>query len=183
MPLLENRTKYEPHHITRSRGTFTEERRVVETRLFRGQVRSYNGGRPSHFCVRSVLAKSTIFSCVSVSHYLHHLNLSTPPVRFCVIGAGRGGLIHARNLAQRIRAADLVALCDADTNILNKAGSRVRRYPSARSWKWRGRRRRGGSVSRKDNILIAFAQPILSLVSTWPHRLYDSVSSEPDGPV
>jgi myo-inositol 2-dehydrogenase/D-chiro-inositol 1-dehydrogenase/scyllo-inositol 2-dehydrogenase (NAD+) len=49
----------------------------------------------------------------------------TPPVRFCVIGAGRAGLIHARNLAQRIRAAELVALCDADANILNKASDEL----------------------------------------------------------
>lgn len=51
--------------------------------------------------------------------------MSTPPVRFCVIGAGRAGLIHARNLAQRIRAAELVALCDADANILNKASDEL----------------------------------------------------------
>jgi predicted dehydrogenase len=48
---------------------------------------------------------------------------STP--RFCVIGAGRAGLIHARNLAQRIRAAALVALCDADTSALQKAGQEL----------------------------------------------------------
>lgn len=48
---------------------------------------------------------------------------STP--RFCVIGTGRAGLIHARNLAQRIRAASLAALCDADTSNLNKAGDEL----------------------------------------------------------
>jgi predicted dehydrogenase len=47
------------------------------------------------------------------------------PVRFCVIGAGRAGLIHARNLARRIRAAELVALCDADAASLQKAGAEL----------------------------------------------------------
>jgi myo-inositol 2-dehydrogenase/D-chiro-inositol 1-dehydrogenase/scyllo-inositol 2-dehydrogenase (NAD+) len=51
--------------------------------------------------------------------------MAIPPVRFCVIGAGRAGLIHARNLAQRIRAAELVALCDADPNILSKASDEL----------------------------------------------------------
>ena len=56
---------------------------------------------------------------------LGHINMSTPPVRFCVIGAGRAGLIHARNLAQRMRVAELVALCDADATILNTAGDEL----------------------------------------------------------
>jgi predicted dehydrogenase len=51
--------------------------------------------------------------------------MTTPPVRFCVIGAGRAGLIHARNIACRIRAAELVALCDADAATLNKAGDEL----------------------------------------------------------
>lgn len=45
--------------------------------------------------------------------------------RFCVIGAGRAGLIHARNLAHRIRSASLVALCDADAGNLRKAGEEL----------------------------------------------------------
>lgn len=34
-------------------------------------------------------------------------------------------MIHARNLAHRIRAAELIALCDADAYILNKAGDEL----------------------------------------------------------
>ena len=34
-------------------------------------------------------------------------------VRICVVGAGRAGLIHARNIAKYVRRAELVALCDA----------------------------------------------------------------------
>lgn len=45
--------------------------------------------------------------------------------RFCVIGAGRAGQIHARNLSQRIPAAALVALCDLDTANLQKAGAEL----------------------------------------------------------
>lgn len=37
-----------------------------------------------------------------------------PAVRFCLIGAGRAGSIHAVNLAKRIKSAELVAVCDAD---------------------------------------------------------------------
>ncbi|MDA0578744.1 MAG: Gfo/Idh/MocA family oxidoreductase [Verrucomicrobia bacterium] len=51
--------------------------------------------------------------------------MRTSAPRFCVIGAGRAGLIHARNLAGRIRAASLVALCDPDANTLQKAGSEL----------------------------------------------------------
>jgi myo-inositol 2-dehydrogenase/D-chiro-inositol 1-dehydrogenase/scyllo-inositol 2-dehydrogenase (NAD+) len=35
-------------------------------------------------------------------------------MRFCVIGTGRAGAIHARNVSQRIRSAALIALCDRD---------------------------------------------------------------------
>ena len=48
-----------------------------------------------------------------------------PTPRFCVIGAGRAGLIHARNLGQRIRSAALVALCDPDAANLQKAGEEL----------------------------------------------------------
>jgi myo-inositol 2-dehydrogenase/D-chiro-inositol 1-dehydrogenase/scyllo-inositol 2-dehydrogenase (NAD+) len=51
--------------------------------------------------------------------------MATPRIRFCVIGAGRAGLIHARNIACRIGAAELAALCDADANSLNKAGDEL----------------------------------------------------------
>jgi scyllo-inositol 2-dehydrogenase (NAD+) len=43
-------------------------------------------------------------------------------VRFCLLGAGRAGLIHARNLAERIPQAELVALCDANNQTLQQAG-------------------------------------------------------------
>ncbi len=46
-------------------------------------------------------------------------------MRFCVIGAGRAGIIHARNIARRIRAAELTALCDADAASLRKAGEEL----------------------------------------------------------
>lgn len=38
-----------------------------------------------------------------------------------VIGAGRAGLIHARNIATRVRDAELVALCDADAEAVRRA--------------------------------------------------------------
>ncbi|OHB79364.1 MAG: hypothetical protein A2V98_00600 [Planctomycetes bacterium RBG_16_64_12] len=43
-------------------------------------------------------------------------------MRFCVIGTGRAGLVHARNLRSRIKGADLVALCDANRESLEAAG-------------------------------------------------------------
>lgn len=46
-------------------------------------------------------------------------------MNFCVIGAGRAGLIHARNLAQRIPIAALVALCDPNPESLREAGSEL----------------------------------------------------------
>jgi predicted dehydrogenase len=46
-------------------------------------------------------------------------------VRFCVIGAGRAGLLHARNLSRRIPAARLVALCDANRDALEQAGEEL----------------------------------------------------------
>jgi len=51
--------------------------------------------------------------------------MTQPTPGFCVIGAGRAGLIHARNLANRIRSAALVALCDADAIHLQKAGEEL----------------------------------------------------------
>jgi myo-inositol 2-dehydrogenase/D-chiro-inositol 1-dehydrogenase/scyllo-inositol 2-dehydrogenase (NAD+) len=41
---------------------------------------------------------------------------------FCLIGAGRAGLVHAENLRSRIPAAKLIALCDADEKSLASAG-------------------------------------------------------------
>jgi myo-inositol 2-dehydrogenase/D-chiro-inositol 1-dehydrogenase/scyllo-inositol 2-dehydrogenase (NAD+) len=43
-------------------------------------------------------------------------------MRFCVIGTGRAGLVHARNLKTRIAGAELAALCDADPNALEQVG-------------------------------------------------------------
>lgn len=42
-------------------------------------------------------------------------------VRICVIGAGRAGMIHARNVAWRIKDAELVAICDPDAATLQAA--------------------------------------------------------------
>jgi predicted dehydrogenase len=49
----------------------------------------------------------------------------TPKARFCLLGAGRAGLIHARNLAGHIPRAELVALCDANNQTLAEAGSEL----------------------------------------------------------
>jgi len=46
------------------------------------------------------------------------------PVRFCLIGAGRAGLVHAENVARRIPDACLAALCDANPEALNTAADR-----------------------------------------------------------
>jgi predicted dehydrogenase len=43
-------------------------------------------------------------------------------MKFCLIGAGRAGQVHAKNLKTRIKQADLVALCDADRTTLEKVG-------------------------------------------------------------
>jgi predicted dehydrogenase len=43
-------------------------------------------------------------------------------VRFCVVGAGRAGLIHARNIVNRVRRAELVSLCDPNVASLKQAG-------------------------------------------------------------
>jgi myo-inositol 2-dehydrogenase/D-chiro-inositol 1-dehydrogenase/scyllo-inositol 2-dehydrogenase (NAD+) len=46
-------------------------------------------------------------------------------IGFCVIGTGRAGLIHARNIAGRVRGARLVALCDANEDALRDAGDEL----------------------------------------------------------
>jgi len=43
-------------------------------------------------------------------------------VRFCLVGAGRAGLIHAGNLRDRLPGAELVALCDPNEETLQIAG-------------------------------------------------------------
>jgi predicted dehydrogenase len=47
------------------------------------------------------------------------------PLRLCVVGAGRAGLIHARNLCGCIRHAQLVALCDPNATRLRQAGTEM----------------------------------------------------------
>lgn len=46
-------------------------------------------------------------------------------LRFCLIGAGRAGLVHARNLCHRIKTAELVALCDASDQALRQVGEEL----------------------------------------------------------
>jgi len=46
-------------------------------------------------------------------------------IRFCVIGVGRAGLIHARNLAYRAPRGELVALCDPHRAALEQAGQEL----------------------------------------------------------
>ncbi len=43
-------------------------------------------------------------------------------MNFCLIGAGRAGLVHAKSLTERIRGSDLVALCDASEETLRTSG-------------------------------------------------------------
>ncbi len=43
-------------------------------------------------------------------------------VRFCLIGTGRAGLVHANNVAKRIPNASLVALCDASRETVDGVG-------------------------------------------------------------
>ncbi|MCX7018216.1 MAG: Gfo/Idh/MocA family oxidoreductase [bacterium] len=42
-------------------------------------------------------------------------------LRFCLIGTGRAGLVHAWNLGARIKRGELVALCDANPEALTNA--------------------------------------------------------------
>lgn len=41
--------------------------------------------------------------------------------RICLIGAGRAGLVHARNVRLRLKQAELVALCDPNQQALQEA--------------------------------------------------------------
>ena len=43
-------------------------------------------------------------------------------VNLCVVGTGRAGLVHARNIARRIARGRLAALCDANPQSLREAG-------------------------------------------------------------
>jgi myo-inositol 2-dehydrogenase/D-chiro-inositol 1-dehydrogenase/scyllo-inositol 2-dehydrogenase (NAD+) len=52
-------------------------------------------------------------------------------LRFCLIGTGRAGLVHATNIDHRIKHAQLVVLCDADPGALQRAAAEYevcRRY-------------------------------------------------------
>ncbi len=46
-------------------------------------------------------------------------------MNFCVIGAGRAGAIHARNLSRRIASTRLVALCDRDAEGMHRLGEEL----------------------------------------------------------
>lgn len=46
-------------------------------------------------------------------------------IGFCVIGTGRAGLIHARNLSRHVPGARLVALCDASEQSLSAAANEL----------------------------------------------------------
>ncbi|TWU21388.1 Gfo/Idh/MocA family oxidoreductase [Bythopirellula polymerisocia] len=46
-------------------------------------------------------------------------------IRFCLIGTGRAGLLHARNLRDRLKGADLVAVCDSNPSTLNQCGDEL----------------------------------------------------------
>jgi myo-inositol 2-dehydrogenase/D-chiro-inositol 1-dehydrogenase/scyllo-inositol 2-dehydrogenase (NAD+) len=46
-------------------------------------------------------------------------------LRFCLIGVGRAGLVHARTLCHRIKTGELVALCDANEGAIQEAGDEL----------------------------------------------------------
>lgn len=59
----------------------------------------------------------------------------TSTLRFCLIGAGRAGLVHAVNITQRIKGAKLAAICDASPEALARTGEQLgveRRYTDYR---------------------------------------------------
>ncbi len=45
------------------------------------------------------------------------------PLKFCLIGTGRAGLIHARNIHSRIPQACLAGICDANPDTLHTIGA------------------------------------------------------------
>jgi myo-inositol 2-dehydrogenase/D-chiro-inositol 1-dehydrogenase/scyllo-inositol 2-dehydrogenase (NAD+) len=59
------------------------------------------------------------------THPAHKQVPGRETVRFCVVGAGRAGLIHARNIARHLQKAELVALCDASVTTLKKVGKEL----------------------------------------------------------
>jgi myo-inositol 2-dehydrogenase/D-chiro-inositol 1-dehydrogenase/scyllo-inositol 2-dehydrogenase (NAD+) len=46
-------------------------------------------------------------------------------LRFCLIGAGRAGMVHARNLALNIKNADIVAIVDSDRSVAGERGKEL----------------------------------------------------------
>ena len=46
-------------------------------------------------------------------------------LRFCLIGTGRAGLVHARNLRRRITCGELTALCDANEAAMAEAAAEL----------------------------------------------------------
>ncbi len=58
-----------------------------------------------------------------------------PLVKVCVIGVGRAGLVHAKNLQSRIPAAELVSLCDASPENLAAAGKALEISRSHRDYR------------------------------------------------
>ncbi|MCS6784069.1 MAG: Gfo/Idh/MocA family oxidoreductase [Candidatus Caldarchaeum sp.] len=49
----------------------------------------------------------------------------TKIARFCLIGAGRAGAVHARNLRRRIKTGELAAIVDANLEAASKLGEEV----------------------------------------------------------
>jgi predicted dehydrogenase len=46
-------------------------------------------------------------------------------LRFCLIGAGRAGMVHARNIAFNIKNADLTAIVDSDKSVAEERGEEL----------------------------------------------------------
>jgi myo-inositol 2-dehydrogenase/D-chiro-inositol 1-dehydrogenase/scyllo-inositol 2-dehydrogenase (NAD+) len=46
-------------------------------------------------------------------------------LRFCLIGAGRAGMVHARNLVHHIKGARLTAIVDSDEKVLAERGEEL----------------------------------------------------------
>jgi myo-inositol 2-dehydrogenase/D-chiro-inositol 1-dehydrogenase/scyllo-inositol 2-dehydrogenase (NAD+) len=46
-------------------------------------------------------------------------------VKFCLIGAGRAGMVHARNIAFNIKNAELSAIVDSDRNVAAERGQEL----------------------------------------------------------
>ena len=62
----------------------------------------------------------------SFTNHANHYHTKTPTImRFCLIGAGRAGLIHARNIAHRIAGVELTAICDPNEDALAQAGGEL----------------------------------------------------------